>query len=276
MTNDNWSLQLLRRFAYLPIARSTACRFPSQGGRLARARIRQLIHPFALTATGGSKSDTVRIEPVTVHVVDDHTPMRESLGALLGGLEFDVKLFASGEEFMGAFSGLPPGVLLTDLRMSGMSGLDLIMSLGSRQRDFPAVIMTAHGDVDSAVSALRLGARDFIQKPFREAELVTILRRESGALRNSGASDGIRLAARTRLAALSRRELEVVQGLALGKTNKLIAHDLDLSVRTVEMHRSRAMDRLACRNLADLMAIALHGDVHTMANGDPAADLRLS
>ena len=235
-----------------------------------------MIHPFALTGTDGSKSDVVSIEPVTVHVVDDHAAMRESLGALLGELGFEVRHFACAEELLDAFPVLSPGVLLTDLRMSGLSGLDLIALVAGRRRDFPAVIMTAHGDVDSAISALRLGARDFIQKPFLEAELVTILRREGGALRDSGASDGIRLAARARLAALSPRELEVVRGLALGKTNKLIAHELDLSVRTVERHRSRAMDRLACRNLAELMAIALHGDVRTMPTGDQEPDPRLS
>lgn len=209
---------------------------------------------------------------MTIYVVDDHAPMRASLDALLAGLGFDVRLFASGEDFFEAFAGIEPGVLLTDLRMSGMNGLDLMASLGNRQRDFPTVIMTAHGDVDAAVSALRLGARDFIQKPFREAELGAILRRESEALRDSETCDAIRLAARAKLANLSQRELEVVKDLALGKTNKLIAHELGLSVRTVEMHRSRAMDRLACRNIAELMAIALHGDVHTMSCGDHEAN----
>ena len=213
----------------------------------------------------------MKIETVTVHVVDDHAPMRESLGALLRGMGFETKLYASGEEFLDAVDGHSPGVLLTDLRMPGMSGLDLITALGSRQADFPAVIMTAHGDVDSAVRALRLGARDFIQKPFREAELVAILRREGEALRDSESSDAVLLAARARLAGLSRRELEVVRGLVLGKTNKLIAHELDLSVRTVEMHRSRAMDRLACRNIAELVALALQGDVQTMGDAEEPA-----
>ena len=231
-----------------------------------------MIHPFALAGPGGSKSGAVKIETVTVHVVDDHEPMRESLGALLRGMGFEVNLFESGEAFSKGLAGLSPGVLLTDLRMPGMSGLDLIASLGSRQGDFPTVIMTAHGDMDSAVSALRLGARDFIQKPFREAELVAILEREAAALLDSGSSDSVRLAARARLAGLSRRELEVVRGLVLGRTNKQIAHQLEISVRTVEMHRSRALDRLACRNLAELVSLALQGEIQTMGDADQPGD----
>ena len=226
-----------------------------------------MIHPFGLVGTSGSNSQDANFEIMTIYVVDDHAAMRASLDALLGGFGFRVTLFASAEDFLDAAGTLEPGVLLTDLRMTGMSGLDLIAALGDRRRDFPAVIMTAHGDVESAVGALRLGARDFIQKPFREAELATILYRESGALRDAGASEAIRRAARSRLSALSPRELEVVRELVVGKANKQIAHELDLSVRTVEMHRSRAMDRLACRNLAELMAIAVHGDIGTMPDG---------
>lgn len=224
-----------------------------------------MIHPFGLTGSGGLKGNVGKLETMTIYVVDDHAPMRASLDALLAGFGFEVELFASAEDFLDSVAGRAPGVLLTDLRMSGMSGLELIAALGRRQRDFPSVIMTAHGDVESAIGALRLGARDFIQKPFRENELAAILLRESGALRDSGTSDAVRNAARERLSGLSPRELEVVRGLALGRTNKQIAHELDLSPRTVEMHRSRAMDRLACRNLAELMAIALHGDVQGMA-----------
>ena len=211
---------------------------------------------------------------MTVYVVDDHAPMRASLDALLSSVGFNVTLFASAEEFLDAVPSLIPGVVLSDLRMSGMDGLDLVASLienlGERHRQFPTVIMTAHGDVDSAVRAIRLGARDFIQKPFRETELVAILQREGGSLQDVGLADAMRQAARDRLSGLSPREREVVQELALGRTNKMIAHDLNLSVRTVEMHRSRAMDRLHCCNLAELMTIALHGEIFTLGTAERA------
>ena len=135
-------------------------------------------------------------EPMTIYVVDDHQPMRTSLEALLSSAGFAAASFAGGEQFLEAVEQLDPGILLTDLRMSGINGLDLIASLKEAHRDFPAIIMTAHGDVDAAVRALRLGARDFIQKPFREAELVAVLQRETEALRSSIASDALRRSAR--------------------------------------------------------------------------------
>ena len=228
-----------------------------------------MFHPVSLGITGGSKTANMDYEPMTIYVVDDHQPMRTSLEALLSSAGFAAASFAGGEQFLEAVEQLDPGILLTDLRMSGINGLDLIASLKEAHRDFPAIIMTAHGDVDAAVRALRLGARDFIQKPFREAELVAVLQRETEALRSSIASDALRRSARRKMARLSARELEVVRGLAEGKTNKSIAHDLSLSVRTVEMHRSRAMDRIGCRNIAELMAIAFQGELAPQAGRVP-------
>lgn len=227
----------------------------------------QVFHPISLSFAGGSKTSNMDLHPMTIYVVDDHAAMRSSLDALLSSVGFSPYLFSSGEEFLAAADNLDPGILLTDLRMSGIDGLDLVALLKNRNREFPAIIMTAHGDVDAAIRALRLGARDFIQKPFREAELLAILQREAEALRNSDTSDAIRLTAQIKLAGLTPREFEVVQSLVRGKTNKSIAHELDLSIRTVEMHRSRAMDRLGCRNIAELMAVALHGDILGLASG---------
>jgi two-component system response regulator FixJ len=227
----------------------------------------QVFHPISLNFADGSKTSSMDLDTMAIYVVDDHAAMRSSLDALLSSFGFSPYLFSSGEEFLAAADNLDPGILLTDLRMSGIDGLDLVARLKNRKREFPAIIMTAHGDVDAAIRALRLGARDFIQKPFRETELLAILQRETEALRNSDTSDAIRLTAQVKLAGLSPREFEVVQGLAQGKTNKSIAHELALSIRTVEMHRSRAMDRLGCRNIAELIAIALHGDIMGMAPG---------
>ena len=231
-----------------------------------------MFQPISLSFADGSKSPETNLDRMTIYVVDDHAAMRRSLDALLVSAGFATCSFSSGEEFLEAADGLDPGILLTDLRMSGMDGLDLVARLKDRNREFPAIIMTAHGDVDAAIRALRLGARDFIQKPFREAELLTVLQREAEALHHSGTSDAARLAAEVKLAGLSPREFEVVRGLALGQTNKSIAHELALSVRTVEMHRARAMDRLGCRNVAELIALALHGDILGMSGGGRAAD----
>lgn len=245
---------------------------PSIGEARVRSGNAQVFHPISLNFAGGSKSSNMNLDPMTIYVVDDHAAMRSSLDALLSSVGFSPCLFSSGEEFLAAAGNLDPGILLTDLRMSGIDGLDLVAGLRNRKRDFPAIIMTAHGDVDAAIRALRLGARDFIQKPFRESELLAILQRESEALRNSDTSDAIRVTAQVRLAGLSPREFEVVQGLAQGKTNKSIAHELALSIRTVEMHRSKAMDRLGCRNIAELIAVALHGDIMGMAGGGATPD----
>lgn len=229
-------------------------------------------YSLPLNFAPGTADENLRSVPMAVYVVDDHVPMRASLDALLSGVVFNVALFASAEEFLASVPSLTPGVVLSDLRMSGMDGLDLVASLieilGERHRQFPTVIMTAHGDIDSAVRAIRLGARDFIQKPFRETELVDILEREGRALQHAGVADAVRETARAKLAGLSPREREIVQELVLGRTNKMIAHHLNLSVRTVEMHRSRAMDRLHCCNLAELMAIALHGEIFTLVTAE--------
>ena len=233
----------------------------------------QVFHSNALDFADGSKTPEMNLDRMTIYVVDDHAAMRRSLDALLASVGFATFSFASGEEFLAAADDLDPGILLTDLRMSGMDGLDLVACLKSRNRDFPAIIMTAHGDVDAAIRALRLGARDFIQKPFREVELLTILQREAEALRNSGTTEAVRLTAEIKLAGLSPREFEVVRALARGQTNKSIAHELALSIRTVEMHRARAMDRLGCRNVAELIAVALHGDILRMACGGSSPEL---
>lgn len=127
------------------------------------------------------------------------------------------------------------------------------------QHHFHAIVMTAYGNLDAAVRAPRLGARDFIQKSPREAELATILQRECEKLCNTGASDAARLRAQVKLARLSPREYEVVRALARDQASKSIVYELDLSIRTVEIHRYKAMDRLGCRNFVELMTIALHG-----------------
>lgn len=247
-------------------AHGSTCLLDSRGLRSRSGNV-EVYHPIALNLAGGSKASQMNSDCMAIYVVDDHAAMRKSLDALLGSVGFTTQLFASGEEFLAAAEDLEPGILLTDLRMSGMDGLDLVSCLKTMNCEFPAIIMTAHGDIDAAIRALRLGARDFIQKPFREAELLAIIDREAQALQSSGTSDAVKVMAQLKLEGLTPRELEVVQGLALGKTNKTIAHELALSTRTVEMHRSRAMDRLGCRNIAELMAIALHGDILGMSAG---------
>jgi len=231
-----------------------------------------VFHSNSQNFADGSNSPAINLDRMTIYVVDDHAAMRRSLDALLASAGFTILSFASGAEFLAAADDLDPGILLTDLRMSGMDGLDLVSRLKDRKHDFPAIIMTAHGDVDAAIRALRLGARDFIHKPFREVELLTILQREAEALRNSETSEAVRLTAEVKLSGLSSREFEVVRGLARDQTNKSIAHELALSIRTVEMHRARAMDRLGCRSVAELIAIALHGGISGMSGSSRSPD----
>lgn len=194
-----------------------------------------------------------------IYVVDDHAPMRASLKALLGDRGI-VRTFGSAEEFLEIADSLSPGILLTDIRMDGMTGLQLVAQLSSDQSRFRPIIMTAHGDVDAAIAALRAGACDFLQKPFREEELIGIIDREANRLDGPSSGHALRDEAQALLRTLSPRELEVAQGLMRGGTNKSIAHDLGLSVRTVEMHRARAMARLGCKTLAELVSLCLLGD----------------
>lgn len=181
-----------------------------------------------------------------VYIVDDCEAMCRSLETLLSVHGFEVRSYTSALQFQADADRLPNGLLLVDLRMDEMSGMELIEKLTERHSKFPMVMMTAHGDIDLAVKAMKLGARDFIQKPFRPENLLEIIHRELSTL------DAETPAADSKVQ-LTGREREVAYRLADGLANKQIAFELGISVRTVEMHRARAMTRLGAKTFAELL-----------------------
>lgn len=191
----------------------------------------------------------------TVYVVDDEGEVRRSLGFFLKTAGFLPRPFLNGEDFLAEADGLAPGCVMLDVRLSGVSGLEVLERLGPRQR-LPMIVMTGHGDVATAVMAMKLGAIDFLEKPFGEDALAAALRRGFELLKHRTRRDSERREAEGLIASLTPREHNVLVLLSEGKSNKEVANLLDLSVRTVEMHRAAMFDRLGVRSLPEALKIA--------------------
>lgn len=188
-----------------------------------------------------------------VYIVDDDEGSRELLKHLLMSVGLNVHVFPSAGSFLEAYSGQGPGCLLLDIRMPGMSGLELQQVLRSRMCDLPIVIVTGHGDAQVAVQAMKNGAFDFIEKPIRNQATLEIVAK---ALEESRRTVGERhrlTDIRKRLESLTKREWEVLHHIRSGNLNKEIAFNLGLSERTVEVHRARLMKKMAARSVADLL-----------------------
>jgi two-component system response regulator FixJ len=192
-----------------------------------------------------------------VYVIDDNADMRRSTQLMLNGSGYLVQSFATGIEFLEQASELGSGVVLLDLRMPGLDGLQVLRTLMRNHSRFACIIITGHGEIEIAVEAIKLGAKDFLEKPFREAALLEILEREFRALEAMIAMESTRRKARSLMARLTPREREVLDGMVRGKPNKTIAYELGLSIRTVEMHRANAMKKLECDSLAEAVGLAM-------------------
>jgi two-component system response regulator FixJ len=193
----------------------------------------------------------------TVHIVDDDAAVRRSLERLLNSAGFKAVSYETPMAFLDAASSVTGGCVLLDVRMPGMDGLALQAWLRKLEVQLPVIMVTVQGDIQTAVRAMKAGAVDFIEKPFNDEVLLkaieVALARGGGRLnRDSAAQEAIE-----RISALSRREREVLDALVAGRPNKVIAFDLGISVRTVEVHRARMMDRLGVRQLAEAIRLAV-------------------
>lgn len=200
-----------------------------------------------------------------VHVVDDDREVRRSLSFMLGSSQFQSRPFASGSDLVESLSELQPGCVLLDIRMPEMDGFQVMSELASRGVDWPVVVMTGHGEVPVAVRAMKLGAVDFLEKPFEEDVLLGSLERAFGLLKERGEKAERKRAAEGRIAVLSAREREMLQGLMAGMPNKMLARRFDISLRTVEMHRANMMERLQVGSLAEALTLAVQAGVEPLA-----------
>ncbi|MCX7248677.1 MAG: response regulator [Burkholderiales bacterium] len=193
----------------------------------------------------------------TIYVVDDDEAVRDSLQWLLEGKEYRVRCFDSAESFLSRYDAREVACLIVDIRMGGMTGLELQNRLIEARSPLPIVFITGHGDVPMAVDTMKKGAMDFIQKPFKEDQLVTLVERmldqakETFAEHQSAANRG------ALMARLTLREAQVLERIVAGRLNKQIADDLGISIKTVEAHRANIMEKLNANTVADLLKIAL-------------------
>ncbi|HLU79031.1 MAG TPA: response regulator transcription factor, partial [Burkholderiaceae bacterium] len=193
----------------------------------------------------------------TIYIVDDDEAVRDSLRWLLEANGYRVKSFSGAEEFLHAYDPDQVGVLIVDVRMPGMSGLELQEVLLARQAPLPIVVITGHGDVPMAVSTMKKGAVDFLEKPFNEAELRDIVARMLVDANERVAQARARRNQQAVLSRLTAREQQVLERIVAGRLNKQIAGDLNISIKTVEAHRANIMEKLEVTTVADLMKIAL-------------------
>ena len=205
----------------------------------------------------------MREDPATVFVVDDDEAVRASLKLLLKTLGLPAQTYASAQEFLATFDARRGGCLVLDIRMPGMSGLDLQGELNTRGAILPIIFITGHGDVPMAVEAMQRGAMDFLQKPFRDQDLLDRITEALAKDRAGRELLGNRERIRARVASLTPREREVMALVTQGKANKVIAADLDLSQRTVEIHRAHVMEKMGANSLAHLVRMAIEVDAGT-------------
>jgi two-component system response regulator FixJ len=193
----------------------------------------------------------------TVHVVDDDEAMRHSLAFLLETAGHEVRTYASAIEFLEAVPGMERGCIVTDVRMPGLSGLELVERLKAMKVTDPVIVITGHADVPLAVNAMKAGVSDFIEKPFAQDLLLSAIRAALAQGSGSRAEEEGRRLILDRIEALSERERQVLDGLVEGKPNKIIAFDLGISARTVEIYRANVMTKMQAGSLSELVRMAM-------------------
>ena len=200
----------------------------------------------------------------TVYVVDDDEAVRDSLQWLLEGNDYRVRSYESAEAFLSRYDTREVACLVADIRMVGMSGMELQDKLIERRSPLPIVFITGHGDVPMAVESMKKGALDFIQKPFQEASLLSIIEKLLDKARGSFAEHQKAANRDALMSKLTTREAQVLERIVAGRLNKQIADDLGISIKTVEAHRANIMEKLNANTVSDLLKIAL-GPTATVA-----------
>ena len=190
-----------------------------------------------------------------VHIVDDDAAVRQSLAFLLGSAGLTVRLYDSASAFLAELPVVKGGCLVTDVRMPGMTGIELLQQLRARACGLPAIVITGHGDVPLAVEAMKAGAIDFIEKPFDQEALLHAV--HAALERGMGGEGSDDPAVAAKLATLSERERQVLEGLVAGHPNKTIAADLGISPRTVEVYRANLMTKMGAGSLSELIRMAI-------------------
>lgn len=204
--------------------------------------------------------------PPVVFVVDDDESVRSSLRFLLKTAALESHAFASAAEFLKSYDPAQPGCLVLDVRMPGMSGLELQQDLNLRGAIIPVIFITGHGDIPMAVEAMQQGAHDFLQKPFRDDDLIERIQRALAKDAEARAGLEGHNAIRAHLESLTPREREVLALMVRGKPNKAMAHELGLSQRTVEIHRARVMEKSGASSLAELIRMVMDVEPQLIAS----------
>jgi two-component system response regulator FixJ len=198
-----------------------------------------------------------------VYVIDDDAAMRDSLDFLLGSAGFNVRLFDSAPVFLSELRDLAFGCVVTDIRMPGIDGMELLRRLnsGSGARKLPVIVMTGHGDVPLAVEAMKLGALDFLEKPFEDERLIGMIESAFSQNESDVKGEAVAVDALARVASLTPRERQVMQGLVTGQSNKVIAREYDISPRTVEVYRANVMTKMQAGSLSELVRFAIRAGI---------------
>ena len=199
-------------------------------------------------------------ETAMVYIVDDDDAIRDSLGLLMRSVGLASRGFESALDFLRGYDPDAHGCVVADIRMPGLSGLELQEELNARQARTPLIFITGHGDVPMAVKAMQAGAVDFIQKPFRDQDLLDCIHRALQQDLSARHSELEKQSVRDKMDALTPREAEVMEKVVAGCANKVIALDLGVSQRTVELHRARVMKKMQVRSLAELVRLVSQTD----------------
>ncbi len=194
---------------------------------------------------------------IVVHIVDDEEAVRNALAFLLGTSGFAARIHVSATAFLEVAPGIRNGCLITDLRMPDLDGVELLRRLKESNAMLPAIVISGHGDVQMAVEAMKNGALDFIEKPFSDDVLIAAIERAVQQAETSTRDDATTKAITSRLASLSERETQVLKGVVDGLPNKVIAYELGLSPRTVEVYRAGLMGKMNAGSLSELVRMVL-------------------